>query len=41
MTAALVGMRNAEHVRANARLFSAPLMTEEQFAKLFSRGESA
>jgi aryl-alcohol dehydrogenase-like predicted oxidoreductase len=41
MTAALVGMKNTEHVRANARLFDVPLMTEEQFAKLFSRGESA
>ena len=41
MTAALVGMRNAEHVRVNARLFNVPMMTEEQFAKLFSRGESA
>ena len=41
MTAALVGMKNPEHVRANARLFDVPLMTEEQFAKLFSRGESA
>ena len=41
MTAALVGMKNPEHVRANARLFNVLLMTEEQFAKLFSRGESA
>jgi aryl-alcohol dehydrogenase-like predicted oxidoreductase len=41
MTSALVGMRNAEHVRVNARLFNVPLMTEEQFAKLFSRGETA
>jgi predicted aldo/keto reductase-like oxidoreductase len=41
MTAALVGMRNPEHVRANARMFQTPLMTEDQFAKLFSRGESA
>jgi len=41
MTAALVGMKNVEHVRANARLFDVPLMTEEQFAKLFSRGEGA
>jgi aryl-alcohol dehydrogenase-like predicted oxidoreductase len=41
MTAALVGMKNVEHVRANAKLFNVPVMTEEQFAKLFSRGESA
>jgi aryl-alcohol dehydrogenase-like predicted oxidoreductase len=41
MTSALVGMRNAEHVRVNSRLFDVPLMTEEQFAKLFSRGETA
>jgi aryl-alcohol dehydrogenase-like predicted oxidoreductase len=40
MTSALVGMRNAEHVRVNARLFNVPVMTEEQFAKLFSRGET-
>jgi aryl-alcohol dehydrogenase-like predicted oxidoreductase len=38
---ALVGMSHAEHVRANARLFALPLMTEDQFTKLFSRGESA
>ena len=41
MTSALVGMRHAEHVRVNARLFNVPVMTEEQFAKLFSRGETA
>jgi hypothetical protein len=28
-------------VRVNAKLFDVPLMTEEQFAKLFSRGETA
>ncbi len=38
---ALVGMSHAEHVRANARLFALPLMTEDQFTRLFSRGESA
>lgn len=38
---ALVGMSRAEHVRANARLFAQPLMTEDQFTRLFSRGESA
>ncbi len=41
VTTALVGMRHAEHARANAKLFAMPLMTEDQFAKLFSRGESA
>jgi aryl-alcohol dehydrogenase-like predicted oxidoreductase len=41
MTAALVGMRNIEHVRANARMFQMPLMTEDQLARLFSRGKSA
>ncbi len=41
ITSALVGMRKAEHVRANARLFDSPLMSEDQFAKLFSRGEGA
>jgi aryl-alcohol dehydrogenase-like predicted oxidoreductase len=41
ITTALVGMRHADHVRANARLFTLPIMTEDQFAKLFSRGESA
>jgi aryl-alcohol dehydrogenase-like predicted oxidoreductase len=38
---ALVGMSHAEHVRANARLFALPLMTDDQFTRLFSRGESA
>jgi aryl-alcohol dehydrogenase-like predicted oxidoreductase len=41
MAAALVGMSHAEHVRANARLFSLPLLDAEQFARLFSRGEGA
>ncbi len=41
ITTALVGMRHAEHVRANSQLFNSPLMSEDQFAKLFSRGESA
>jgi aryl-alcohol dehydrogenase-like predicted oxidoreductase len=41
MTTALVGMRNVAHVQANARMFQCPLMTEDQFARLFSRGESA
>lgn len=41
MTAALVGMRNAEHVRANAKVLAQPLMSEAQFSRLFSRGEGA
>lgn len=41
ITSALVGMSHPEHVRANARLVSAPPATVEQFSRLFSRGESA
>jgi aryl-alcohol dehydrogenase-like predicted oxidoreductase len=41
MAAALVGMSHVEHVRANAKLFSLPLLDAEKFAKLFSRGEGA
>jgi aryl-alcohol dehydrogenase-like predicted oxidoreductase len=41
MCAALVGMSHAEHVRANARVFSEPLLDAEQFGRLFSRGEGA
>jgi aryl-alcohol dehydrogenase-like predicted oxidoreductase len=41
MSTALVGMSHAEHVRANAKLFSVPLLDSEQFGRLFSRGESA
>jgi len=41
ITAALVGMKNVEHVRANAQMFQKPLMTEDQFGRLFSRGEKA
>ena len=39
ITAALVGMSQVEHVRANARLVEVMPATIEQFAKLFSRGE--
>lgn len=41
ITTALVGMRNVEHVRANSQMFQTPVMSEDQFARLFSRGESA
>jgi aryl-alcohol dehydrogenase-like predicted oxidoreductase len=41
MAAALVGMSHAEHVRANAKVFSVPLLDAEQFGRLFSRGEGA
>jgi len=41
MTTALVGMRAAEHVRANARLVSMAPASVEQFGKLFERGGAA
>ena len=41
ITAALVGMSRAEHVRANTKLVSIPPATIDQFSNLFSRGESA
>ena len=41
ITSALVGMSRVEHVRTNARLMGVAPATEEQFGKLFSRGESA
>jgi aryl-alcohol dehydrogenase-like predicted oxidoreductase len=41
ITTALVGMSRAEHVKANARLMGLPPATENEFAKLFSRGEGA
>ncbi len=40
ITAALVGMSHAEHVRANARLVGIPPATVDEFSKLFNR-ESA
>lgn len=41
MTTALVGMRAAEHVRANARLVSVAPASVHQFGKLFERGGAA
>lgn len=41
ITTALVGMSHVEHVLENAKLVSASPATEDQFAKLFSRGEGA
>jgi len=41
VTTGLVGMSRAEHVRANAKLFARPLMSEEEFGRLFERGEGA
>jgi aryl-alcohol dehydrogenase-like predicted oxidoreductase len=39
ITAALVGMSQVEHVRANARLVEVMPATIEQFARLFSQGK--
>jgi hypothetical protein len=36
-----VGMARVEHVKANSRLVGVPPATEDELAKLFSRGESA
>ena len=41
ITTALVGMSHVEHVKANCRLVGLPAATEDEFGKLFSRGESA
>ncbi len=41
ITTALVGMSRVEHAKANARLVGVPPATENEFSKLFSRGESA
>jgi aryl-alcohol dehydrogenase-like predicted oxidoreductase len=41
ITTALVGMSRVEHVKANSRLVRLPPATEDEFSKLFSRGESA
>ena len=41
ITTALVGMSRAEHVRENVALVGVPPASEEQFAKLFQRGEKA
>lgn len=41
ITTALVGMRHAEHVRANAKLASVAPTNIDDFGKLFQRGENA
>lgn len=41
ITTALVGMSRVEHVRANLTLVGVPPASEEQFSKLFQRGEKA
>lgn len=41
ITTALVGMSSVEHVKANARLAGIAPATEEEFTKLFARGETA
>ena len=41
ITTALVGMSQVEHVRENLRLVGVPPASEEQFSKLFRRGEPA
>jgi aryl-alcohol dehydrogenase-like predicted oxidoreductase len=40
ITTALVGMSRVEHVRANASLAGVPPASQEQFSKLFQRGEA-
>jgi aryl-alcohol dehydrogenase-like predicted oxidoreductase len=41
ITTALVGMSHVEHVNANSRLAGVPPATEDEFTKLFARGEGA
>jgi len=41
ITTALVGMSQPEHVHENAKLVALAPATEDQFAKLFTRGEGA
>ncbi len=41
ITTALVGMSNVEHVRENLSLVGVPPASQDQFAKLFQRGEKA
>jgi aryl-alcohol dehydrogenase-like predicted oxidoreductase len=41
ITTALVGMSHVDHVQQNAELVAVAPATEAQFAKLFTRGESA
>jgi aryl-alcohol dehydrogenase-like predicted oxidoreductase len=38
---ALTGMSHLEHVRANLKLMSEPLVTSEQFMRLFERGQKS
>jgi len=38
---ALTGMSRVEHVRANLKLMSQPLVTSEQFMRLFERGQKS
>lgn len=40
ITAALVGMANAGHAQANAALSQVPPATDEQFSRLFTRGQA-
>lgn len=40
ITTALVGMSRVEHVRANLSLVGVPPASQDQFAKLFQRGEA-
>jgi len=41
ITTALVGMSRLEHVRENLKLVSVPPASQEQFSRLFERGEPA
>ena len=41
ITTALVGMSRVEHVRANLSLVGVEPASQEQFSKLFQRGEKA
>ena len=41
ITTALVGMSRVEHVRENLKLVGVPPASQEQFSKLFERGEPA
>lgn len=41
ITTALVGMSRVEHVRANLALVGVPPASQEQFSRLFQRGEKA
>ena len=41
ITTALVGMSRAEHVRANLAIVGVAPASQDQFSKLFQRGEKA